>query len=121
MIRCASIWSVSNPTAWSETSVREPSEPTFSVIVPTFRRPAALARGLEALACQTLPPERFEVVVADDGSGAPPHDVVARFKARISVRLVEAPHGGPGAARNVAATRANGRFLALTDDDCAPE
>ncbi|MBW8769910.1 MAG: glycosyltransferase [Gemmatimonadetes bacterium] len=89
--------------------------------MPTFRRPAALARCLEALACQTLPPERFEVVVADDGSGAPPHDVVARFKARISVRLVEAPHGGPGAARNVAATRANGRFLALTDDDCAPE
>jgi len=101
--------------------VRELSEPTFSVIVPTFRRPAALARCLEALARQTLPHERFEVIVADDGSGAPPHDVIARFHGRITMTFVEAVHGGPAAARNAAATRARGRFLALTDDDCAPD
>jgi GT2 family glycosyltransferase len=95
-------------------------ELTFSVIVPTYRRDAALGRCLDALACQTFPRERFEVVVADDGSGNPPLDVIARFTSRLSVTLVEASHGGPGAARNAAAARARGRFLALTDDDCEP-
>jgi GT2 family glycosyltransferase len=95
-------------------------EPTFSVIVPTFRRPAALARCLEALASQTIPRERFEVVVADDGSEVPPRDVVAAFTDRLGITLVEAPHGGPAAARNAAVSRAHGRYLALTDDDCVP-
>jgi len=97
------------------------SAPTFTVIVPTFRRPMALARCLEALASQTLARDSFEVIIADDGSDAPPREVVARFTDRLDVALVEAAHGGPGAARNAAAARARGRFLALTDDDCAPE
>lgn len=95
--------------------------PRFSVIVPTFRRPEALARCLEALARQTYPRERFEVVVADDGSAAPPADVVERFSIAMSISLVEASHGGPGAARNAAAARARGEYLAMTDDDCVPE
>jgi glycosyltransferase involved in cell wall biosynthesis len=95
--------------------------PRFSVIVPTFRRKDALARCLDALARQAYPRERFEVVVADDGSGETPSDVVERFSGLMSVSLVEASHGGPGAARNAAAVRARGEHLAMTDDDCVPE
>ena len=95
--------------------------PRFSVIVPTFRRPDALARCLDALSRQTYPRERFEVVVADDGSGAPPAGIVERFSSAMSVSLVEASHGGPGAARNAAASRARGEYLAMTDDDCVPQ
>jgi GT2 family glycosyltransferase len=95
--------------------------PRFSVIVPTFRRPDALARCLDALVRQTYPRERFEVVVADDGSGAPPTAVVERVSGAMNVSLVEASHGGPGAARNAAAARAGGDYLAMTDDDCIPE
>jgi glycosyltransferase involved in cell wall biosynthesis len=95
--------------------------PFFSVIVPTYRRPAALARCLGALARQCYPRDGFEVIVADDGSGSPPEDVVARFAAAMRLELVRAPHGGPAAARNAATARARGRVLALTDDDCEPE
>jgi GT2 family glycosyltransferase len=95
--------------------------PHFSVIVPTYRRADALARCLDALARQTYPRERFEVVVADDGSGAPPTRVVERFSHAMNVSLVEATHGGPGAARNAAASSARGAHLAMTDDDCVPE
>jgi glycosyltransferase involved in cell wall biosynthesis len=95
--------------------------PRFSVIVPTFRRPDALARCLDALARQTYRRDGFEVVVADDGSGAPPTEVVDRFSDAMRVTLVEADHGGPGAARNAAAARARGEWLAMTDDDCAPD
>ena len=93
----------------------------FSVVVPTFRRPAQLAECLDALAGQDYPRERFEVVVVDDGSGAPPAEVVARFRPRLVVTLLTPPHAGPAAARNAGARRARAPFLAFTDDDCAPD
>jgi glycosyltransferase involved in cell wall biosynthesis len=92
----------------------------FTVVVPTYRRPEALARCLTALARQDHPRERFEIIVADDGSGAPPRDVVSRFESELSITLVEAAHAGAGSARNTAAQRARGAYLAFTDDDCAP-
>jgi GT2 family glycosyltransferase len=94
--------------------------PRFSVVVPTYRRHGALERCLAALARQSYPRELYEVIVADDGSGDPPHAVVSRYADRLSVTLVEAPHGGPGAARNAGAARARGTYLAFTDDDCEP-
>jgi glycosyltransferase involved in cell wall biosynthesis len=92
----------------------------FSVVVPTYRRPEALAQCLAALARQDHPRERFEIIVADDGSGAPPRDVVSRFTGALSITLVEAAHAGPGSARNTAARYARGAYLAFTDDDCVP-
>jgi GT2 family glycosyltransferase len=97
------------------------ASPSFSIIVPTFRRPAQLASCLEALTSLRYPRQRYEVVVVDDGSGAPPANEVARAKASLSVRLHRAAHGGPGAARNAGAAVAEGEYLAFTDDDCAPE
>ena len=43
-----------------------------SVVVPYYRDQEGLDRLLAALARQTMPAERFEVVVADDGSSRPP-------------------------------------------------
>lgn len=97
-----------------------PDAPFLSVIVPTFLRPANLAGCLEALAAQRYPRDRFEVIVVDDGSGQPPHDVVGALRARLTVLLVEGPHGGPALARNIGASRACGSALVFTDDDCRP-
>ena len=44
-------------------------EPEFSVIIPSYRRPAELVRCLRALALQNFPRDQFEVIVADDGGG----------------------------------------------------
>jgi GT2 family glycosyltransferase len=98
-----------------------PVRPRFSVIVPTFRRPAELARCLDALARLDYPRDGFEVIVVDDGSGAPPEDVVERVRGRLRVSLVaHEDNRGPASARNIGAARAGGEFLAFTDDDCAP-
>lgn len=94
---------------------------TFSVVVPTYRRPAQLAACLAALAALDYPRECFEVVVVDDGSGAPPRDVIETFEGRLDVKLCEREHAGPSAARNTGAARAGGEVLAFTDDDCAPD
>lgn len=95
--------------------------PLFSVIVPTYRRLEALSTCLHALAGQAYPPDRFEVVVVDDGSEVSPAAVVKAFRERLSVTVVSQPHAGPGKARNAGAERAGGEFLAFTDDDCAPD
>lgn len=92
----------------------------FSIIIPTYSRPAELANCLEALARQRLAVDSFEVVVVDDGSPAPPNAVVQRFSDRLDISLLATDHGGPAAARNKGADRALGKFLAFTDDDCRP-
>ncbi|HVF49495.1 MAG TPA: glycosyltransferase, partial [Pyrinomonadaceae bacterium] len=97
--------------------------PFFSVIIPTYERPAQLAVCLRALARLDYPRTRFEVVVVDDGSaaGLPETQLRAEFGERLDLRLLAQRNGGPASARNFGAREARGRFLAFTDDDCAPD
>jgi GT2 family glycosyltransferase len=69
-----------------------------SVVVPTYRRPELLARCLAALAAQTLPADRYEVVVAEDAAAE-----------------------GPATARNRGWRAARGNVIAFTDDDTVPD
>ena len=93
--------------------------PTLSVVIPTYRRAARLGGALEALNRQTLAPETYELIVADDGSG---DDTLARLETlrpRLRPRLVvvTGPHGGPAAARNRGLAHAQGRLVLFLDDD----
>lgn len=99
------------------------AELDFSVVVPTYNRPEALARCLEALALQHYPRDAFEIIVVDDGGEAPLDRIVKSFGDALPLRLVVTSHGGPAKARNCGAHHARGRFLGFTDDDCqvAPE
>lgn len=95
-------------------------QPVFSIIIPTYGRPEQLAACLESLTYLGYPRGRFEVIVVDDGSKTLPEAVVAPFCNRLDVTLLTQPHAGPAVARNTGAARARGKFLAFTDDDCAP-
>jgi glycosyltransferase involved in cell wall biosynthesis len=95
-------------------------KPFFSIIVPTFNRPAQLATCLESLACLDYPLDRFEVIVADDGSQTRLETLVASFSNRLDIVLARQPHSGPAIARNKGAAQAKGDLLAFTDDDCTP-
>jgi GT2 family glycosyltransferase len=97
-----------------------PTSPCFSIIVPTFRRPQALTACLTALSHLDYPHESFEVIIVDDGGQVPLEAVVAPFSDCLDVTLHRQPHAGPAAARNAGAARAQGQFLAFTDDDCRP-
>jgi GT2 family glycosyltransferase len=94
--------------------------PDFSIVVPTRGRPRQLARCLEALGrldyLGTL-----EIVIAADGREPGLEEAVARYGGQGRVELVYQRQAGPAAARNAGAERAQGRFLAFTDDDCAPD
>jgi len=91
--------------------------PTFSVVIPTYRRPARLVACLRSLAAVDYPRDRFEVIVVDDGSGAP----VKTPPLPLELTVLTQPHAGPATARNLGAARARGDYVAFTDDDCMAE
>lgn len=96
------------------------SLPFISVIVPAYNRPDGLKALLEALAEQSYPPYRFEVLVCDDGSTPPLSERVPTKDCPFSVRFSRDVNQGPAAARNRGAREARGSLLAFTDDDCLP-
>ncbi len=95
-------------------------QPVFSIIIPTYNRPEALARCLQACAAQDYPRDLYEVVVVNDGGAMLPEAALAALRERMNFTLVTQANAGPGAARNAGAAHAQGRYLAFTDDDCAP-
>lgn len=90
--------------------------PDISVIVPVFNDWEKAADLIGHLARQTLPAERFEALLVDNGSTAPPSpDTLPP-----PFRLLHCPTPGAYAARNHGAAAARGRWLAFTDADCLP-
>jgi GT2 family glycosyltransferase len=92
---------------------------TVSVIVPV-REDAAGCRGLlERLARQTIPPDRFDVIIGADGS---PAGAIDQFEtADRRVRVVHGPAETSYAARNRAAAASGRDVLAFCDTDCRPD
>lgn len=97
-----------------------PTQPVFSIIVPTYNRPTQLAACIAALARLDYPHDRFEVIIVDDGSALLPDAVIGPFCNRLDIRMLQQTNAGPGAARNRGAGGARGRIFAFTDDDCIP-
>ena len=101
--------------------------PDISVVVPTWRRPVLLERCLIALVAQTLPPERYEVVVCDDGPDDATRALVERFADTHAIRGLSIHYlpidatQGPAAARNAGWHRARAPIIAFTDDDTVPD
>lgn len=92
-------------------------KPFVSVIIPVYHDWHGLEGCLRALAAQTLPASRFEILVANNDPQDPP---------RIPdppPNLTVIPEARPGsyAARNAAVRVARGDVLAFTDADCLPE
>lgn len=92
----------------------------FSVVVPTRDRPVQLRNCVQALAALQYERKSFEVIVVDAGSSADLDPVLAPFSGPLDLRLHRLPPCGPAIARNAGVALARGRFLAFTDDDCAP-
>lgn len=87
--------------------------PLFSVILPVFNRAELLTATLDSVAAQIMPD--WELIVVDDGST---DDIGRVVKNRAVGACVLRQHRrGPGAARNLGAKHARGRYLAFLDSD----
>ena len=94
----------------------------ISVIVSTYNRPAYLERVLRGYAAQT--DQRFELVIADDGSDTATFDLIARMRADTKLSILHVWHEHRGfrksliVNRSIAAARAD--YMLFTDGDCVP-
>lgn len=91
--------------------------PLISVIVPIYEHWYVAHRLFEAFAAQSLPPERYELIVVDNGSPlvAIPDNLPA------NARVLHCATPGSYAARNMGVQHARGSILVFTDADCIPD
>src|SRR5262245_44903033 len=114
--------SIDNADAERHGQTGSPSPPVFapdvSVIVPVRNGVAHLKRLVAALERQTLPRERFQVVVADDGSTDQPE----RFASGDDwLTVLEGQPSNSYAARNRGVAASTADSIAFCDADCVPE
>ncbi len=88
----------------------------ISVVVPAYNASRTIRTCLAALAHQTVPASRYEVIVVDDGST----DDTAALAQAAGARVIVQRNQGPAAARNHGAQEACGEILLFTDSDCEP-
>jgi glycosyltransferase involved in cell wall biosynthesis len=90
--------------------------PVVSIIVPTFNRLRFLRKTLASVFEQTF--EDWELLIADDGSGAETRAYLQSIDSPPRVRVLWLPHSGkPAAARNAALREAKGEYVAFLDSD----
>lgn len=93
----------------------------IGVVVSTYKAPAALDRALLALSLQT--DQRFEVLVADDGSGPETAEVLNRRRA-LGITIQHVWHEDRGFRKceilNRAIQASTGDYLVFIDGDCIP-
>jgi glycosyltransferase involved in cell wall biosynthesis/SAM-dependent methyltransferase len=89
----------------------------FSVVLPTYNRAEVLAECLGALNRQSLSPQRFEVIVVDDGSTDTTPRLCSHHQPRHEFLYLKQQNAGAGAARRIGVQRARGKFLLLINDD----
>ncbi len=87
----------------------------YSIIVPVFNRPDEVDELLASLCRQSV--RTFDVHVVEDGSSVPCQAVCERYADRLDIHYYVKENGGPGAARNYAAERAQGDWLIVLDSD----
>lgn len=95
----------------------------MAVVCATYRRAELLAGLVAALEAQDLGPERFEVVLVDDGSDDATWDVLTALASSSPLRLQPVrldANAGPATARDTGVGATGAPLLAFTDDDCLP-
>ena len=108
--------------------------PFVSIVIATRNRQALLADTLHAVVGQHWPRDRFEVVVADNGSTDSTASVVVAAAAKsegVAIRYLYVPEPGKSHAVNgaldliltsasMARRQTHGHVIAFTDDDVQP-
>jgi succinoglycan biosynthesis protein ExoM len=98
-------------SAREEPAARMSAHPDISICIASYRRPTGLARLLESLHRQKVPPElSYEILVVDNDPAAPPEPLPG-------VRVLHEPRRNIAHARNRAVEAARGTWIAFIDDD----
>ena len=92
------------------------NNPTYSVVIAVYNRPAEIRELLESLTAQSH--QDFEVIVVEDGSDIPCEEVVQQYASVLNVHYFYKPNTGPGPSRNFGFVHARGKYFVMFDSDC---
>ena len=97
---------------------RRAPAPDISFVVPSYRSDSTIELTLGSILGQESSLS-YEIVVVDSSPGGLPAALETRYS---ELQVVQSPHRlWPGAARNLGAGRARGRWLAFVDADAVVE
>ncbi|WP_162789585.1 glycosyltransferase family A protein [Altererythrobacter sp. ZODW24] len=91
--------------------------PAISVIIPVWNGERYLRSTMDALAAQTAPGDRYEIIVVDNGSTDSSVTILRDYP---EITVLSEPRPGSYRARNHAVGSASGEYLLFTDADCRP-
>jgi glycosyltransferase involved in cell wall biosynthesis len=89
----------------------------ISVQICTFNRRDLLVKALEALFRQDYPPDAFEIVLVDDGSGDGTGEAVKALNPPCALNYLYQENAGLATARNKGIRAARGEIVLFVDDD----
>lgn len=117
-LTAAGITDSSEPKCRRELDAFKAVAPFVSVIIPTRDRAVQLRSCLESLLASDYPPDRYEVIVVDNGSiTSDTEDLVRELREDNRVLYIQEEVSGSAAARNAGTRVARGDLFAFTDDD----
>jgi glycosyltransferase involved in cell wall biosynthesis len=92
---------------------------TLSIVIPTYNRGKVLIKCLDALFNQIYFPDKYEIIIIDDGSTDNSNHTIKMIlpHARDRIKYYEQGHKGPAAARNLAIKNASGKIVLIIGDD----
>ena len=95
----------------------------LSVIIPTYNRGRLLTRVLELLGHQSCPPDRFDVIVVDDGSSDNTENIMKQLQNKMPYRLdyIKQKKAGPASGRNRAIKKTRADIVLFIGDDTLPK
>lgn len=89
----------------------------LSIVIPHYNLPRELLeRCIESITKLEIAGGDYEIIIVDDGSCTPPLWINDTYPT-LNIRLITAPHGGPGAARNRGIEEAKGTYIEFVDAD----
>jgi len=92
------------------------TNPTVSVIIPTYNRAHMVGRAIQSVLNQMY--KEFELIVVDDGSTDNTEEVVKGFgDERLRYIRLSEKSGGSAVPRNTGLKVARGEYIACLDDD----
>ncbi|WP_425236307.1 glycosyltransferase family 2 protein [Ulvibacterium sp.] len=101
---------------------KENSLSTVSVIISTYNKPEWLKKVLWGFQCQTY--KDFEVIIADDGSGAETRELLAEMEEKASYPIHHVWQEDDGFQKcrilNKAIQASKTEYIIMTDGDCIP-
>jgi len=91
--------------------------PEFSIQISSYNRKEILKRALEEIFRQDFPPDKFEIILVDDGSTDGTGEMVKSLNPPCHLEYIYQPNSGLATARNTGIRNARGRYILFIDDD----